>query len=135
MPSLQQTLDQHRAAQAWQDVSVATQKKYKNKYGPLAKKLPMYILTNGLGQTLAFLRAKGKGTGDANEHQLLYSQLSVWVTQEMNWKRSDLLDKLTDSQTSSATYRRATAEALAYLNWLKRFAEAEPELGADETGD
>jgi CRISPR-associated protein Cmr5 len=28
-------------------------------------------------------------------------------------------------EKDSVAYRRATAEALAFLNWLKRFAEAE----------
>jgi CRISPR-associated protein Cmr5 len=33
-------------------------------------------------------------------------------------------------QNDSASYRRATVEALAFLTWLKRFAEAE--LPAEE---
>ena len=54
---------------------------------------------------------------------------------ETDGKVDDLLERLVKPGTSSADYRRATAEALAYLNWLKRFAEAEPELGTDKQGD
>ena len=32
---------------------------------------------------------------------------------------------ITDEQTSSVDYRRATTECLAFGGWLRRFAEAE----------
>ena len=129
MVSAQQTLDQQRANSAWQNVSAVKDRgdeKFEKKYSSLVKKAPMYILTNGLGQTLAFLKAKGKGKAD-NEHEVLYLHLSGWVGCQMSIKTS-LLDWLLTQD--SATYRRATAEALAYLNWLKRFAEAH--LKSDE---
>ena len=44
----------------------------------------------------------------------------------MGWTQNDdLLRKLTEPDAGSDVYRRATAETLAYLVWLKRFAEAE----------
>jgi CRISPR-associated protein Cmr5 len=97
-------------------------KKFRAAYGRQAKRIPAQIQTNGLGQTLAFLRSKGKGRPDS-EHQSLYNDLSSWVVVQMGWSNSDLLKKVLEND--SATYRRATAEALAYLIWLKRFAEAE----------
>lgn len=124
MASLQQTRDQERAKQAWQDVQAAKAKPCKAKYGPLVKKIPSYILTNGLGQTLAFLLAKGKND-PGKEHFLLYQHISYWVNKDNN-----LISKV--QATDSVTYRYLTAETLAYLNWLKRFAEADPELKADE---
>ena len=123
MASQQQTLEQKRAAQAWKDVQEAKSKQFKAKYGPLVKKLPSYILTNGLGQTLAFLLAKGKND-PSKEHTLLYQQISLWVSQD-----DKLINKV--MERDSTTYRNLTAETLAYLNWLKRFAEAEPELKTD----
>lgn len=129
MPSQQQTLEQQRAAQAYKDVQAAKAKPYRAKYGPLTKKMPSYILTNGLGQALAFLQSKGKQ--EDKEHTLLYRHISDWVVKQPN----DLLARIMDPKTTSAAYRRLTAETLAYLNWLRRFAEAEPDLKADALGD
>jgi CRISPR-associated protein Cmr5 len=80
------------------------------------------VLTNGLGQTLAFLKSKSD-----HEKELLYEHLSVWLLAQMTWspqtqQKTDLLERLIHE--SSATYRRATIETLAFLNWLKRFADA-----------
>jgi CRISPR-associated protein Cmr5 len=131
MPSRQQTLDQRRAKRAWEDVQEAKVRSsdFKKKYGGLARRVPMLVLTNGLGQTLAFLQSKRKKAQNG-EHTLLYRQLSVWTMGEIavDSEEKDLLSWIL--QTDSAAYRRATVEALAYLGWLKRFAEAE--LPTDE---
>ncbi|HXH09564.1 MAG TPA: type III-B CRISPR module-associated protein Cmr5 [Alphaproteobacteria bacterium] len=123
MPSLQKTKDQERAAKAWGCVSTVKSQAYQKEYKSLAQKMPSYILTNGLGQTLAFLKAKGKGNR-ADEHEVLYGHLSAWVMSQVDGRESDrLLNWVMESE--SGAYRRATAETLAFLNWLKRFAEAE----------
>lgn len=160
MPSQQQTLEQERVAQAWNNVTSALSsarkaieaawqeaeqkkdrrqadelckdrdrlnspeggEKFKGAYGALARKTPALIMSAGLGQTLAFLRAKGKGKG-WNEHQMLYNHLSVWVVGRLSVNASDLLEVV--RQNTSEVYRLATVEALAFLVWLKRFAEAE----------
>jgi len=126
--SLQRTLEQERAQQAWACVQEVTNKpqEFKKKYGSLARKVPMLVLTNGLGQTLAFLKAKGKND-PADEHTVLFRHLSSWVlsqvTSSTTASNGDLLQWVL--QNDSAAYRRATTEALAFLAWLKRFAEAE----------
>jgi CRISPR-associated protein Cmr5 len=126
MTSLQKTLDQQRAKRAWEDIQGVTNRAedFKKKYGSLARKVPMLVLTNGLGQTLAFLRSKGKDD-QSDEHNVLCRHLSAWTLSQIapNAKDGDLLKWLLDND--SAAYRRATTEALAYLLWLKRFAEAE----------
>lgn len=114
-PPLQQTLQQKRAAQAWKDVDSAKEIKY---YGSLVKGFAATIQRDGLGAALVFLSAKGK-----EEHRSLFSHLSRWVMGELRWQGNDLLQALLTRSTHD--YRRATAEALAYLLWLKRFAEAE----------
>jgi len=100
--------------------------RWKKDYSSLARKVPMLVLTNGLGQTLAFLKAKGKND-PADEHTVLFRQLSRWVLDQIAPNTSasipDLLHWILEND--SAAYRRATTEALAFLNWLKRFAEAE----------
>ncbi|MCS7032254.1 MAG: type III-B CRISPR module-associated protein Cmr5, partial [Gloeomargarita sp. SKYG116] len=101
-------------------------------YGSLARKTPTFVLTNGLGQTLAFLKSKGKNDPN-NEHTVVFRHLSGWVLSQMNGNNRDsnLLDWLLNNDSNA--YRRATVEALAFLNWLKRFAEAE--LPTDEQED
>jgi CRISPR-associated protein Cmr5 len=115
-----QTLEQKRAKRAWECVSEVKDKGYADKYGSLARKAPSLVQTNGLGQTLAFLLSKAKGHD--NEHQALYSHLSGWVTERMRWGRP-LMEEIVNR--GSGDYRRSTAEAMAFLIWLRRFAEAE----------
>jgi len=126
--SLPKTLEQQRAHQAWQCVQEVTSKSqdFKKKYGSLVRRLPMLVLTNGLGQTLAFLKAKDKNDS-SDEHTMLFQHLSRWVLSQVapasTGTNCDLLNWVLAND--SAAYRRATMEALAFLNWLKRFAEAE----------
>lgn len=104
-------------------------KEWKGKYGSVVRRLPSYILTNGLGQTLAFLKAKGKGE-PGDEHEILYQHLANWLKKQLKVS-SDLLDWIV-STANSQQYRLATMEALALLQWLKRFAEAELPKGGEE---
>ena len=132
--SNQRTLEQKRADFAWQkiqDVKKNLPQKAQEEYSSLVKKAPADIQTNGLGQTVAFWRAKGYENGNQkdggkNPHFQALSHLTGWL------KSDDALALPTDdlvqwvSQTASVNeYRRATTEAIAFLVWLKRFAEAE----------
>lgn len=122
MSSLQQTKEQQRAKAAWEAVSEIKSKSKETKegYSTQAKNFPMMTMTNGLGQSLAFLRAKGK----AEHNKAFYQHVSAWVTKEIfNVSDEKLLERLLDSDSNF--YRRATTEALAFAVWLKRFAEAE----------
>lgn len=124
--SLQQALEQKRAKQAWDDIQsiMDRSKDFKKEYRSLSLKVPMLVLTNGLGQTLAFLRAKGKSNPN-DEHNVLFNHLSKWTMSQVapGAGNQNLLEWVLSND--STAYRRATAEALAYLVWLKRFAEAE----------
>jgi len=102
---------------------------WKSRYGSLVRKIPSYILTNGLGQTLAFLRAKGRGE-PGSEHEVLYRHLSVCIKEHMGID-GDLLEWIV-GQADSKEYRHATMETLAFLQWLKRFAEAYLPKGREE---
>jgi CRISPR-associated protein Cmr5 len=123
--SKQRSLEQERAAAAWNCVETVKNgkndkgKSFAKEYGQLAKSAPADIQSNGLGQTLAFWRAKGK-----EEHKAIYAHVTGWVNKQMNVTQSDLLTWVM-SQASTDQYRQATAEAMAFLQWLKRFAEAE----------
>jgi CRISPR-associated protein Cmr5 len=90
---------------------------FAGEYLALVNSAPADIQTNGLGQTVAFWRSKGK-----DHHKALYAHLSDWVMQQMG-EEDDLMRWITRSD--SRRYRQATVEALAFLGWLKRFAQAE----------
>jgi CRISPR-associated protein Cmr5 len=116
-------LDRRRAEAAWKDIQGinATDKEY----GSLAREMPTLIQVNGLAQTLAFLKAKNK-----THHQNIFKHLSDWVCQQLGLQ-GDLLERVLEMD--SQLYRRATAESLAFLQWLKRFAEAKIEKSEDKS--
>lgn len=125
--SKRRTIEQDRAAQA--AICVNEAKGVKG-YGSYARRAGALIQTQGLGQALAFWRSKGweKGkpkNGDA--YALLYRHMSSWLNQQLR-TNNDILQWIQED-ASTEDYRRATAEAQAFLIWLKRFAEAE--LGDD----
>lgn len=132
-----QTLEQKRAAKAWCQVK-AVPKDIQKDYRSLVRKMPAMIRINGLGQTLAFLLAQEKKAAD-----VLYKHLEEWLIgnesasstvddpvirsykADLPWPfpaKDTLIERILASD--STVYRLATAEALAYLGWLKRFAEA-----------
>jgi CRISPR-associated protein Cmr5 len=132
--SNQQTLEQKRASFAWQkiqDVKSNLAKKAQEEYSSLAKKAPADIQTNGLGQTTAFWRAKGFENGNPkdggkNPHAQLLSHLTEWLkTQDALSLPTDNLVEWVSKNAQVDDYRRATTESIAFLVWLKRFAEAE----------
>jgi len=118
--SRQRSLEQERAKAAWDKVAeVKGQSSYAGKYGQLARSAPADIQGNGLGQTLAFWKAKGE-----THHRALLSHVSDWVKGQIGFTDRDLLQWIVNTADTDG-YRRATAEAIAFLSWLKRFAEAE----------
>jgi len=115
----QQTLQQKRAAYAWAAIEKVPSNIQKQ-YGSLVRGLPALIQSDGLGAALAFLKAKAAGKQD-KPHMVAYNHITGWVQQELEVK-GDFLEWLLNQP--STDYRRATTEVLAYLNWIKRFAEA-----------
>jgi CRISPR-associated protein Cmr5 len=112
-------LERQRADVAWQNIQAVKTQSYEGKYGSLARKMPTLIQINGLAQTLAFLKSKGK-----EHHNEAFNHLSNWFCSRFNWNSdTDLLNQVI--HMDSPIYRLATNEALAFLQWLKRFAEAE----------
>jgi len=113
-------------------------KDFKKSYSGLARSLPALVQTDGLGQSLAFLRAKGKNRG-WEAYIRIYEHLSGWVTKQLRERnidlqgQNDLLHIV--CKLDSRVYRLAIVESLAYLRWIKRFAEAElppPEGGIEQ---
>lgn len=83
-----------------------------------AKALPFLIHTSGLGQAAAFYRSKQGRQGD------LYEALSQWLcAQDPTYREhGDLLEAIVEC--SQESYLAAQVEAIAYLEWLVKFAVA-----------
>lgn len=85
--------------------------------------LPALIRMNGLGQALAFFRMKGEGSS----HWRIYSMVGTWLCASTSKGRiftehADVLTAITRSDVQH--YMAAQNEALALLEWLKKFAVA-----------
>lgn len=135
-----QNSEQQRGKQAWNDIREvhkaddSAEKKLEKEYRSLARGLDAMIQINGLGQTLGFLKAKGKGDSK-KAHFLVLKHLTEWMQNPEHFKAANgaimtsgpdgLLQWVVDEGTSSADYRRATTECMAFGTWLRRFAEAE----------
>lgn len=125
-----QTLDQKRAAHAWQSVEEAKKLAESDQadFRGHAKKLPMRIRAAGLGQALSFVNAK-LADKDKAGLKLLLLTLNGWVLTERGLRGSAdptqpkaLIEEIC---TRDAAYlKRATLEVMAYLQWLNRFTEA-----------
>jgi CRISPR-associated protein Cmr5 len=115
--SARRSLEQQRAQAAWHAVQGVDQDKSKE-FKSVATSLPADIQANGFGQTMAFLRAKGKG-----EHEIAFNAVASWVKQRLDIKDKDFMNWLMTRATTEQ-YRQATAEAIAFAIWMKRFAEA-----------
>ncbi|HCE17405.1 MAG TPA: type III-B CRISPR module-associated protein Cmr5 [Anaerolinea thermolimosa] len=119
----QRSLEQKRASHAYNSILEAKQSNVKE-LKSVARDAPASIQSNGLGQTLAFWKSKDKNKEKEKRYWVIYNHLSSWLKDQRVFEGSDLLVWIATT-ASSLHYRQATAEALAYLNWYKRFAEAE----------
>ncbi len=130
-----QNIEQERGKQAWDDILEikALGDKEQKEYRSLVRGLNAMIQVNGLGQTLGFLKAKGKNTkGQRNAHSYLLGHLTHWMhghfdqtITDTNGSENDGFLRWVTNTASSADYRRATTECLAFGTWLRRFAEGE----------
>jgi CRISPR-associated protein Cmr5 len=118
-----QKLEQGRADFAFKRATAGYNSNRKE-YAAAVKKLPMMIKSNGLGATVAFMFSKGKTLGT------VLKDIDDWVNNDGNLK-TQLILKNTEGNTfvqqllnlNSQEYRIVTMEVLAFLNWLRRFAE------------
>lgn len=119
-----QTIQQQRAKFALEAVEADRQRldaRTQSEYRARASELPAMIHMNGLGQAAAFYRSRGE---KSEAYNALYGILSRWLTQEAQpySGAKDLLGGVT--QCDQRTYRLAQAEAIALMDWVKKFAKA-----------
>ena len=100
-------------------------KKAQRSYKTNAKKLPVLIITNGLGQALAFIKTR---------NDTLYQDLTDWLhSKGFIQENDDLVSKVI--RMDSNEYRRLTTETLAFLNWVRRFVDGlMPKVEEDDDG-
>ncbi|WP_299238665.1 type III-B CRISPR module-associated protein Cmr5 [Sulfurihydrogenibium sp.] len=131
------TLEQERSNYAFECVSKIKGKPFEKDASSLISKLGTLILTNGLGNTLAFLFAKGK-----DHHLEVIAIISNWLfrqkgQKEPGFKRDNVKVKIEEIMRElvlNATveqYMYYTDETLRLVNWLRRFSDAMLESGGE----
>jgi CRISPR-associated protein Cmr5 len=116
-----QTLEQQRAQDAWNKCE-----RYSDKHVNVVKGLPALIMNSGLMQVLAFCYEKGqKESGRENED--VASHLRSWLQkrfpqliQSANFE--PFMEALMKAKPGD--YQAITAEAFAWLRWLRQMAPA-----------
>lgn len=139
----EQSLAQRRAAHALSCIKRHEQRNqnrsepdYGN-YVSYVQSLPPTIVMNGLGQAMATLLSKANGNLE-EPHGMLYANLQDWLCGNdaaapyPNAPGGDtrLIEAIVGG--TERQYLHAQAEALAYLIWLKKFANAYLQKGRDE---
>ena len=116
-----QTLEQQRAQDAWSKCE-----RYLKKHVNVAKGLPALIMNSGLMQVLAFCHEKGqKESGRENED--VASHLRTWLQNRFpqliqNSDFASFMEAL--MKAKPADYQAITAEAFAWLRWMRQMAAA-----------
>lgn len=111
------TLEQQRAKDAWEACA-----KYAKEHVNIAKGLPALIMNSGLMQVLAFCHQKGA------QHEEVAGDLRKWLHSRF----SDRVIKKPDFEpfmqalyeAKPEDYQAITAEAFAWLKWLRQMAAA-----------
>ena len=94
--------------------------KKQKEFNSYASAMPFMIHANGLGQTAAFYRRKGTD----HSYYRLYKLLGNWLSQadQPFAGKTDLLEGITQSDMDA--YLAAQAEAMLFLDWVKKLASA-----------
>lgn len=115
------TLEQQRAQDAWN-----RSERYSDKHADFAKSLPALIMNSGLMQVLAFCHEKGKK--DSGRHcEEVARDLRTWLNQRFNGGKGDIgfepfMQAIMIAKPGD--YQAITAEAFAWLKWLRQMAAA-----------
>jgi CRISPR-associated protein Cmr5 len=123
-----QTLQQERARHALNVVESwkkdpQSDNDRKKKLKARTSELPFMIHANGLGQAAAFFKSK-EPKGDKDRYGVVLLALQDWLAQPNRpfAGEPDLMRAIVEADL--ATYRLAQAEAMAYMDWVKKFASA-----------
>lgn len=118
-----QTIQQKRAAFALDAISEINGGKIDKELAQFIIGVPTMILTNGVGQTLAFLLAKKK-----DKMGKVFGIMKKWLEQQMPYafpaNAQDIAFLKKFNQLSQSEYLKAQHECLRLFEWLKRYARA-----------
>lgn len=115
-----QTRNQRYAAQIFGQISRLPKAQHE-KYGSMAHKLPVLVRTAGLAQALAFVESRG-----SDEQKRLLDHLAEVVGAG---NQQTLVERSRKAELPE--YMRLTRNALAALDWYKRFAQSVLGVEAD----
>lgn len=133
-----ETLEQMRSRQAWGDATrrFSESPKAFDGYRNCTKAAPVMIMDNGLMTTLAFYQSRKKGEDKPFVKDMvawlstrkILDHVSIGVAGKVA-PRNTPTDPFTLTMerllhSPSDTYQQATSEVLAYLRWLRQFADA-----------
>ena len=94
--------------------------------------MPNMILSNGLGQSLAFLKAKSS----KKERECVFGILKSYLQKEFSSSFADIKDDFDFlsriNSISQSEYIKMQEEVLRMLEWLKRYARAFEEVKVSE---
>jgi len=144
------TLEQERSNYAFECISEIKGKDFEKDASSLIAKLGTLILTNGLGNTLAFLFSKANSkanqnhhleTKPKNHHLEIIVIMSNWLYklegQNKEVNSSNVKEKIDQIMgdfvlnVDVEKYMYYTDEALRLINWLRRFSDAMLESGGE----
>ncbi len=120
-------IEEGRAKFAYKCAEEGSKINQKKEYRSYVKNIPMYIKTNGLAATYAFIASKfGKDKNSA--YRIIYDQTRKWLEKDEKGLIKEELKKEEDLvkvliSLDSRKYRAVTLEVLAFFNWLRRFAQ------------
>ena len=115
-----QTLQQERAKHALAQVKSWIALNEGSKLKARSSELPFMVHANGLGQAAAFFKSKK----DSDGYGIVFFSLQSWLSQPGRplTGQVDLMQAIVNADLN--TYRMAQAEAIAYMDWVKKFASA-----------
>jgi CRISPR-associated protein Cmr5 len=122
-----QTREQQRAQDAWER---SDPQRYREEHLRVAKGLPALIANAGLMQVLAYCQSK------EGAHRVVADDLRDWLARTSLGGGRDpgfgpFMERL--MRSTAAEYQLLTAEAFAWLRWLRQMAPARQ--ARDEQGD
>lgn len=117
-----QTLSQRRAKKALELLSMVEERgRDRDKFTQFCKSFPTMVLQNGLGQALAFIKAKSSGA-DGRKFVAMYDTLNTWLMRDMKLVERDVLQEI--HKMSAKEYVETQRESLKFLEWIKRYETA-----------
>jgi len=130
------TLEQERSSYAFECISKIKGENFEKDASSLIAKLGTLILTNGLGNTLAFLFSKAK-----DHHLETIAIISNWlyklegrkeeIKKDNVQQKIDQIMKKFVLDVDVEKYMYYTDETLRLINWLRRFSDAMLESGGE----